>query len=44
MANIIVEFITEVVERTITSREQERRMKSGTKVYGLNPDEVRRGH
>ncbi|KAG5651768.1 hypothetical protein H0H81_007521 [Sphagnurus paluster] len=40
MTAIAVEFTTEVVHRTIISREQENHMKSGTKVYGPVREEI----
>ena len=41
MTAIIEEFISEVVHRTIISREQNKSMKGNIKVYGRSHDEVR---
>ena len=37
----VVQFVTELVHRAIVFREQERAMKEHTKVWKINPKEVR---
>lgn len=41
MTAIVVEFTSEVVYRTIISREQEKFMKGNIKIYGRMHDDVR---